>query len=168
MVFFFPQRDCTRTCFSGHELEWSGVAGRTWIGRGRPKPHGHGGRPAPWRARVCPSALLSAHAEAPSRSPQVCAHGDSARTAERPGLAANRCSEGLSLWSYRVEGTVLGSEDRPTSGQAGVWTRWAVWPGAPGGESGPPVWVPGHPSCGPQASAGHQETPDLALLKGHT
>lgn len=59
--------------------------------------------PQPQRAaramagRVCPSALLSAHAEAPSGTPQVCAHGGSARTAECPGFAAPCCSKGLSL-----------------------------------------------------------------------
>lgn len=140
--------------------------------------------PQPWKAasavvdprlplspavRPCGSSIqVCVHGDsAPSRAPQVCAHRVSIRTAGRPGFAAARCSKGLSLWSYIVEVTALGSEDRRASRQAGVCMRWAVRPGAPWGESGTPVWVPGHPPCGPQASAGHQEAPDMALLKEH-
>lgn len=141
-----------------------GVVGRTHIRRDRPEPRSHGRRPAPWWTRICP---LSPAVRPCGSSIQVCAYGVSIRTAGRPGFAAARCSKGLSLWSYIEEGTAVGSEDRRASRQAGVWMRWAVWPGAPWGESGTPVWVPGHPPCGPQASAGHQEAPDMALLKEH-
>lgn len=163
---FFSQRDFKCTCFSGHELEWSGVPGRTCIGRGRPEPHSHRGRPTPWRAASAPR---------PCCPPTQKLHPGllrSALTGVAPGQRSALALQPLvalrdSLWSYRAERTALGSEARRASRQAGVWMTWAVWPGAPWGESGTPAWVPGHPSCGPQAGPGHQETLDMALLKEH-
>lgn len=166
MVFFFPKETSNAPVFLGMNLS----------GQGSREGHvSEGAAQNPTATEGGPRRGGPASAPRPCCPPTQKLHPGllrSALTGVAPGQRSALALQPLvalrdSLWSYRAERTALGSEARRASRQAGVWMTWAVWPGAPWGESGTPAWVPGHPSCGPQAGPGHQETLDMALLKEH-